>query len=278
LANQVAGYEVTNAVVEDATLPCLRARRPERLGAGAPVTVWILGPVARLPWTAAKARISSFAAVRAAGLPSWLEAGIGERDQRPVIFVSAEAGVTGTLAFPPAELDIPARLLALAKAARGAHALHEHGLLHAAICPQAVALCEDGTAVLAPPALADGNRLLAQVGYPPLAYIDPQLLRGSGGRWSDVWALGATAHHVVTGSAPFQGLDDVPVVQALSRQLESPPPVLAPLPTGVAELLGRCLAVDPAARPQTAAEVADALEQAASQWAGPGGAGGAGGA
>ncbi len=270
MANQVAGYEVTKAVVEDGTLPCLRAKRPERLGQGAPVTVWILGPVARLAWTAAKARISSFAAVRGAGLPAWIEAGIGERDQRPVIFVSAEVEVAGTLASAPAELDVPARLRALARAARGAHVLHEHGLIHAAICPQVVALCEDGTAVLGPPALADGTRLLAQVGYPPLGYIDPQLLRGSGGRWSDIWALGATAHYVVTGMAPFQGLDDVPVVDALSRQLASPPPALAPLPAAVAEIVGRCLAVDPAVRPQTAAEVADTLEQAAAQLTGAG--------
>ena len=149
----------------------------------------------------------------------------------------------GTLASPPPGLDMPARLRAIASAARGAHALHEHGQLHEAICPQSVALVpigspgqatapeprgtpDDGTAsaVLSPPALANGQAPLAQVGYPPLGYIDPQLLRGEGGRWSDIWALGATVHQAVTGSVPFPGLDELPVVQALSRLLSVPCP------------------------------------------------------
>ena len=74
---------------------------------------------------------------------------------------------------------------------------------------------EAADAVLAPPSLSNGETPVAQVGYPPLAYVDPQLLRGEGGRWSDVWALGATIHQVVTGSAPFRGMEDLPVVQAL---------------------------------------------------------------
>jgi len=270
LAGHVADYEVTAEVVKDGTFACLRARRPARLGGSGEVTVWALGPAARAPWPMARSRAGAFAAVRSPGLPPWLEVGMAEHDERPVIFVSAEVTVTATLASPPPELGMPGRLRALAAAARGAHALHEHGQLHAGICPQSVGLCPDGTAVLGPPPLADGRRLLAQVGYPPLAYIDPQLLRGSAGRWSDIWALGATAHQVVTGFPPFQGLDDIPVVQALARQLASPAPALAPMPTAISELVSRCLALGPAARPPTAAEVADGLEQAASQWQGPG--------
>ncbi|MGC8628441.1 MAG: hypothetical protein ACP5VR_13000, partial [Acidimicrobiales bacterium] len=71
---------------------------------------------------------------------------------------------------------------------------------------------------------------------------------------------------VATGSPPFQGLGDIPVVQALSRQLEPPLPALAPLPSAISTLVNSCLATGPADRPQTAAEVADALEQAAARW------------
>ncbi|MGC8627823.1 MAG: hypothetical protein ACP5VR_09805, partial [Acidimicrobiales bacterium] len=191
MADQVADYEITRTVAEEGTISCLRAKRPTRLGAGpSEVTTWILGPAARTPWATARARICAVAAVRSVGLPAWLEAGIAERGQTRAIFLSADVTVSATLGSPPADLDLPSRLRALASAARAAHALHEHGLLHAAICPQAVALCEDGKAVLGPPTLADGLRLLAQVGYPPLGYLDPQLLRGNGGRWSDIWALG----------------------------------------------------------------------------------------
>ena len=233
--------------------------------------------------------------MRADNLPAWLEAGVAEWSQRPVIWLSASNPVTGTLASPPPAMDMPARLRAIAGAARGAHSLHEQGQLHGAICPQAVALVaksEDGAgfsplassgelaggagaggaagtggaAVLAPPSLGNGERPVAQVGYPPLAYMDPQLLRGEGGRWSDVWGLGATVQQVVSGSVPFPGIEDVPVVQSLGRLLMTPAPALGQLPAAVSDLVTACLSVDPADRPLTAREVAERLEEAASKW------------
>ena len=277
MASQVADYEITSSVLEDRTAPCLRARRPQRLGGGdAPVTIWVLGPLARTSWAAARARLEPAASVRDEHLPAWLEAGVAEWAQRPVVWVSAATAVTGTLAAPPPGLDIPARLRAIASAARGAHALHEHGQVHLAICPQSVALVatgssgtpEDGraSAVLSPPALANGQAPLAQVGYPPLGYIDPQLLRGEGGRWSDIWALGATVHQAVTGSVPFPGLDELPVVQALSKLLSVPAPNLGAIPDAVSDVVAECLAVGPAGRPATASEVAERLDEAASKW------------
>jgi hypothetical protein len=221
LASQLADYEITSSVLEDGTVPCLRARRPARLGGdSAPVTIWILGPLARTPWTVARSRLEPVAAIHGNNLPQWLEAGVAEWAQRPVVWVSATTPVIGTLASPPPGVDVPAQLRAVASAARGAHSLHEQGQLHGAICPQAIALVASdqsdggafggaavtaagpsGAAVLAPPSLAGGDRPVAQVGYPPLAFMDPQLLRGEGGRWSDIWALGATVHQAVTGSA-----------------------------------------------------------------------------
>jgi hypothetical protein len=272
LATQLADYEVTGSVLEDGTTPCLRARRPARLGdVNLPVTIWILGPLARTPWPEARSRLEPVAAVRSENLPDWLEAGVADWAQRPVIWVSATTPVATTLASSPPGMDVPAQLRAVAAAARGAHALHEQGQLHGAICPQAVAVVGGDqagptSAVLAPPSLANGDRPVAHVGYPPLTFVDPQLLRGQGGRWSDIWALGATVHQVVAGTPPFQGLDDVPVVQALSRLLTVPAPALGGLPSPVIDLVSSCLAIDPANRPATARDVADRLEEAAARW------------
>jgi serine/threonine-protein kinase len=203
---------------------------------------------------------------------------VGEWGQRTVVWASATTPVIATLAAPPADLDMPARLRAVAGAARGAHALHERGQLHAAICPQAIALTAPdqagltaggsavGGAVLSPPSLADGDQPLAQIGYPPLAYMDPQLLRGEGGRWSDIWALGATAHHALTGAAPFPGVEDLPVVQALAQLLTATAPARGEMPASVSSVIASCLAVDPADRPATAEEVAGHLEEAAANW------------
>lgn len=286
MASQVADYEITGTVLDDSVVPCLRARHPQRLGGGdGPVTIWILGPLARAPWAAARARFELLAGVRNQNLPEWLEAGTGEWAQRPVIWVSASTPVIGTLASAPPEMGMPAKLRAVAAAARGAHALHDKGQLHGAICPQAVALVAGGAeaqatsfipgplavipvgnAVLAPPPLADGERPVAQVGYPPLGYMDPQLLRGEGGRWSDIWALGATVRQVSTGSVPFPGIDDLPVVQALAQLLMAPVPAPAQVPAAVSELVRACLDADPANRPATASEVADRLDEAAAKW------------
>ncbi len=305
MASQVADYEITRVVADDGVLPCLEARRPARLGnAGAPVTIWALGPSARTSWDEAQARARAMAGARGPGLPDWLEMGTGEWGRRQVVWVSAATQVSATLATAPAQMSMPARLRAIATAARGAHALHEKGLVHGAICPQAITLLGssesggaawrtpageapgyqaavvapgtteasaapgvlDGRAVLAPPSLADGQRPAVQVGYPPLGLLDPQLLRGEGGRWSDIWALGATVRVVTSGSAPFPGMDEMPVVQALSRLLTVPTPTPAQVPPAVAGLVAACLSLGPADRPATAAEVADRLDQAAANW------------
>ncbi|HMK97459.1 MAG TPA: hypothetical protein VK425_07925, partial [Acidimicrobiales bacterium] len=268
---------------EDSALPVLRARRPARLGGGEQgATIWALGPLSRAPWPAARLRLEQVAAVRSQWLPDWLEAGVGEWGQRPVVWLSAATPVSGTLASPGPDMAPPARLRAVAAAARGANDLHERGLLHAAICPQAVALVaaarepasprsplgEDVSAVLAPPALADGAQPLLQVGYPPIGFVDPQLLRGEAGRWSDVWALGATAQYALTGSSPYPGIEELPVVRALVQLLAVPPPTpaSAELPGPLSELVTSCLAPDPEARPGSAQEVAERLEEIAAKW------------
>jgi hypothetical protein len=267
LAGQLADYEVMSTVIDEGTVSCLSTQRPARLGPGEPVTVWVVGPSARSPWAMARDRLLPVAAVRGEGLPDWLEAGAAGWGGRSVVWVSATDRVTATLASAPPGMSVADRMRAVAQAAQGAEALHQKGVLHGAISPQAVALAgPTGPALLAPPSLADGQRLLAQVGYPRLGFVDPQLLRGQGGRWSDIWALGATLHQVVTGRAAFPGIDELPVVQALSQLMSSPAPALGELPDAVAELVSACLSPDPADRPPTAAEVARRTNEAATQW------------
>jgi len=274
LIGQVADYEVVATVADDNVLPVLQAQLPPRLGGGQRgATIWVLGPLSRTPWASARARLEPVAAVRSSYLPQWLEAGSAEWSQRAVIWVSATTPVRGSLAAPSDGTGPAERLRALAAAARGAHALHQAGQLHGGICPQAIALLVDAgggagdraRAVLAPPPLANGVQPLAQVGYPPIGYVDPQLLRGEGGRWSDIWSLGATARYTLVGSCPYPGTEELPVVRALAQLLEVPAPAPADLPPAVASLVESCLAQDPEARPGTAEEVAERLEQAAGE-------------
>ena len=272
MAGEIADYEITGTLADDNVLPVLQARRPQRLGApDEPVSIWILGPLSRTPLAAVKARLEPVAAVVSQGLPLWLEAGPGRCGDRPVVWVSAAGALGGTLALSAQQMRLPERLRAIASAARAAHALHEKGVLHAGICPQSLALAgSDGQrrALLGPPSLADGVQTLAHVGYPPIGFMDPQLLRGEGGRWSDIWALGALARYVAVGSGPYPGIEELPVVRALAQLLDVPPAAPAELPTELAGLVDACLARDPAARPATAEEVAATLEEGAAKlWA-----------
>jgi eukaryotic-like serine/threonine-protein kinase len=90
------------------------------------------------------------------------------------------------------------------------------------------------------------------------AYMAPEQCRPPGeiGPASDVWGLGATLHHAVSGRQPFPRTTGGP----RWPQLENPPaPLPKHVPATLRELIGATLAPAPAHRP-TAGEVALALE------------------
>jgi serine/threonine protein kinase len=77
---------------------------------------------------------------------------------------------------------------------------------------------------------------------------------------SDIYSLGGTFYYLLTGAVPFPGSS---VVAKLRRQMTEPPPSAAALRPEVSPeldaLVRRMMARDPALRPQTPAEVVDAL-------------------
>ena len=91
---------------------------------------------------------------------------------------------------------------------------------------------------------------------PEQAASDPEI----DGR-ADIYSLGITAYEMLSGAAPFAGLNPR---EMLTARLTLPPPPLAAVrrdvPSGLERLIAKCLAIDPADRPQTAAELVEALE------------------
>src|SRR5687767_7671015 len=91
---------------------------------------------------------------------------------------------------------------------------------------------------------------------PEQAASDPEI----DGR-ADIYSFGITAYEMLSGAAPFAGLSPR---EMLTARLTLPPPPLASVrrdvPAGLERLIARCLAIDPADRPQTAAELVEALE------------------
>src|SRR5256886_761127 len=95
------------------------------------------------------------------------------------------------------------------------------------------------------------------------AYMAPEQAAGDPNidHRADVYALGAMAYEMLAGRPPFTNLS--PHQMLAAHVTERVPPITAhrpDLPPALAELVMRCLDKDPAKRPQTAAEVRDALE------------------
>ncbi|MDQ6689341.1 MAG: serine/threonine-protein kinase [Gemmatimonadota bacterium] len=96
-----------------------------------------------------------------------------------------------------------------------------------------------------------------------ILYMAPEQAAGDpdiDGR-ADIYSLGITAYEMLAGAAPFARLNPR---EMLTARLTLPPQPLSgvrkDVPPGFERLIARCLAIDPADRPQTAAAVVEALE------------------
>jgi len=91
---------------------------------------------------------------------------------------------------------------------------------------------------------------------PEQAAADPEV----DGR-ADIYSVGITAYEMLAGAAPFATMSPR---EMLTARLTLPPPPLSTVrkdvPAGLERLIARCLAIDPADRPQSAAELVEALE------------------
>jgi serine/threonine protein kinase len=171
--------------------------------------------------------------------------------------------------------DMAAELVAQAASAL-AYA-HGKGIVHRDIKPANLMRAADGGVKLCDFGLArfmDGAGGFRADGAVPVtrlthvgtvlgtpAYMAPEQWRGEAAdARTDLYALGATLHALLTGAPPFPG----PTIDALRHQhLNAPPPRLEALrpgmPAALSDLLQRLLAKDPGSRPASAAEVSDAL-------------------
>ena len=179
-------------------------------------------------------------------------------------FYAMEYFPGGSLAAPASPLSRSQVLLAVAQAARAAHALHESGVVHRSIKPENILLAADGARLsdlgLAQ-ALAAGQTVTGLGPIGTVEYLEPAILLGQrGSRATDIWSLGITLHRALTGTGVYGELSASDPLLAV-RTVLSTKPVLSPsLDPRDAELIGRCLAPEAADRPGTALAVAEELE------------------
>jgi serine/threonine protein kinase len=246
------------------------ASRPERLRIDAEfVAVKVLsGSNSQDTFRRATRELAAFAKVSSPYLVTLYDAG----QQGDDLYYSMEYLPAGSLADPAEPVTPRQALSAVADAARAAHALHEAGIAHNDIKPGNVLLHDSGAKlsdlglshVLQPGLTITG---LGSAGS--VEYLDPAVIRGElPSRATDIFALGATLHRVLTGVGLYGELPADNTMVAMRRVLSHQPEVGDTLPAGVRDVIVAAIDPDPAVRPTTAAELADRIDAVAGAFAG----------
>jgi eukaryotic-like serine/threonine-protein kinase len=203
-----------------------------------------------------------------------------ENDHIVPIFGVGEAGGIPYIAMPLLRgeaLDVRLKVerrLPLSEAVRigcevaeGLAAAHAAGMIHRDVKPgnvwleaprDRVKLLDFGLA-----RKADGQENLTQsgaiVGTP--AYMAPEQARGRGvDHRVDLFSLGILLYEMTTGCRPFTGPDHIAILTSIAIDTPQPPCQVNPaISTGLSNLIDRLLEKDPARRPASARQVADAL-------------------
>ena len=156
-------------------------------------------------------------------------------------------------------------------AARGLQYAHAHGVVHRDVKPANIILASDGTAKILDLGLSkkiDESQLSFQtlsgavLGTPQ--YMSPEQAsaeRDLDGR-SDVYSLGATYYHLLTGEPPFGGGT---LYEILSKQVNAkipnPQDLAEGIPDGVVHVIRKMMAKNPKRRYPSCAELVVDLEE-----------------
>jgi serine/threonine protein kinase len=146
---------------------------------------------------------------------------------------------------------------------------HQRGIIHRDIKPDNILASSGGRVKLTDFGLARylSSADITQTGYlvgTPV-YMSPEQVRGEAvDPRSDLYSLGATLYHMITGRPPFSGPT---VLSILDQHLHSTAvPIAALVPSispGLARIVHRLLLKDPSRRYGTAREVLEALDASA---------------
>ncbi len=136
----------------------------------------------------------------------------------------------------------------------------KHGIVHRDIKPANILIDRNGEVKLTDLGIAKVDQTNIRCDEPATCeesllgtpdYASPEQLRDSSSVdvRADIYSLGATLYHMLSGQKPFSGSG---VFNLMAQVLEENPPELQNVSTGTASLVRRMMAKDPAERPQSA--------------------------
>jgi len=146
---------------------------------------------------------------------------------------------------------------------------HEQGFIHRDIKPDNVIVSKEGVAKILDMGLSknidEAQTFMTVTGFAVGTphYIAPEQARGDktiDGR-ADIYSLGATYYHLVTGETPFHGVTAIELItQHLNKQIPDPRDIRDGIPDGVVHIIRRMMAKNPQDRYRTCSELATDLE------------------
>ena len=217
------------------------------------------------------ARLATLALGIARGLAAAHRRAILHRDIKPANVMLDDHGTPRLLDFGLAKLSQPDEPAASLWPRATSGACDGHASLVVAVtadrpralaagastAPRGIAAHETATGTPAPTGAPTGSG--AVLGTP--RYAAPERWRGEPATArSDLYSLGVLLYELATGVAPFPQTEVAELERAVLAGAPRPVAELAALPPALARLVMRCLALDPAARPASAADLAHELE------------------
>jgi len=170
-------------------------------------------------------------------------------------------------------LTVEETAMVFREAALGVHAAHQVGILHRDVKPSNILVERAEDRALRPYVVdfgiardgtAEGATETGSVLGTP-HYMAPEQARGEVrqlDRRADVYSLGASLYHVLTGEPPIAGSNRLQILTLIATQVPLPVRGLAPhVPVELEAIVMKCLEKDPAARYDSARALAEDLDR-----------------